>query len=115
MIWAEKTWVGEAMKDIDITKCYNPQSSVEPYPVNGRGNISTRQNQPVFENDTVTCISDRAREMQIAWKAAKSAPDIRYEKVEKIKQALMEGKYAVHADQVAEKICESYFDGFDGL
>jgi flagellar biosynthesis anti-sigma factor FlgM len=99
------------MKNCDITKCSNQQSVIEPYRPDASGDISLRRNQAAFKNDTVTCISSRAREMQIAWKAAKSAPDIRYDKVESIKRQVMEGRYQIHADQVAEKLCDSHSDG----
>lgn len=98
------------MKNLDITKCCNQQSGIEPYRVDAPGKISIRRNRAALENDTVTCISSRARELQIACKAAKSAPDIRHDKVENIKRQLMEGRYQIHADQVAEKLCDSHSD-----
>jgi flagellar biosynthesis anti-sigma factor FlgM len=52
---------------------------------------------------------EKNSEMQIAWKAAKSAPDIRRDKVEPIKKRLLEGRYEIDADRVAEKICDSLF------
>jgi flagellar biosynthesis anti-sigma factor FlgM len=97
------------MENLDAAKWYKQQNGIKPHAENTRGSSSTPRNQPAFKNDGMAWVSGRARKMQIAWKAAKSAHDIRREKVEKIKLRLIEGRYQIDADQVAEKICDSLF------
>lgn len=55
-------------------------------------------------------ISDHARELQIAKKAVKNAPDVRMDKVNDIKKRLESGTYNVSAEEVADKIVDNYFD-----
>ncbi len=55
-------------------------------------------------------ISDLAKELQIAKKAVKNAPDIRQDKVDDIKKRIQSGNYNVSAKEVADKMMEQYFD-----
>ncbi len=48
--------------------------------------------------------SNFAREMQLASKAVREAPEVRAEKVEQLKAQLEAGKYNVSASQIADKI-----------
>ena len=55
-------------------------------------------------------ISETAKYFQLAFKAAKDAPDIRTEKVEKIKAQIDAGTYNVSAQEVASKIASGIFN-----
>lgn len=57
-------------------------------------------------------ISDTAKYFQLAFKAAKNSPDIRIEKVEKIKEQIESGTYNVSAEEVAKKMLKSSFDQY---
>ena len=61
------------------------------------------------EKDSLN-ISDFGKELQIAKKAVGNAPDIRRDKVDAIKNQIVSGSYNVSAEEVANKIVESYFD-----
>lgn len=61
------------------------------------------------EKDSLA-ISDVAKELQIAKKAVKNTPDIRYDKVNDIKRRMKSGSYDVTAKEVADKIIDRYFD-----
>ncbi len=54
--------------------------------------------------------SRSARDYQIARNAVAAAPEIREEKVEKIKEALSSGTYNVSAQEIADKMVSKYFD-----
>ncbi|VFQ43633.1 flagellar biosynthesis anti-sigma factor FlgM [Desulfoluna butyratoxydans] len=56
--------------------------------------------------DRVTLSRD-SRDMQIARDAMMNTPDIRTEKVEELRNEVKEGRYAVPADKVADKIIAS--------
>lgn len=56
-------------------------------------------------NDMVS-ISEQGKDFQTALKAAREAPDIRIDKVEKIKQQMQEDKYDVSGQEVAGKIVD---------
>lgn len=53
-------------------------------------------------------ISETARYFQIALKAAKDSPDIRSEKVDRIKAEIEAGTYKVSAEDVAKKMMASF-------
>jgi len=55
-------------------------------------------------------ISSFGRDMQVAKKAVKEASDIRYDKVEDIKQRMASGTYNVSAQEVADKMVNNYFN-----
>ena len=55
-------------------------------------------------------ISETAKYFQLAFKAAKDAPDIRTEKVEAIKAQMDAGTYNVSAQEVASKMASGIFD-----
>lgn len=56
--------------------------------------------KPADKRDELV-LSDRAREIQLAMKAAKDAPDIREERVQAIREQLKDGTYSVSAEDVA--------------
>ena len=57
-------------------------------------------------------LSDTSKEIQIAKESADSTPDVRSEKVEQIKQAISEGRYAIDYEQVAEKMIGFMLNGY---
>ena len=52
-------------------------------------------------------ISSKAKDIQQATEAVNSAPDIRIEKVDRIKEQITNGTYSVSSEQLAEKILEN--------
>jgi negative regulator of flagellin synthesis FlgM len=52
-------------------------------------------------------ISSKAKDIQKATEAANAAPDIRIEKVDRIKEQITNGSYSVSSEQLAEKILEN--------
>lgn len=55
-------------------------------------------------------ISDTAKHFQLALKAAKDAPDIRQDKVDKIKAQIDSGTYNVSGKEVANKMMAGFFN-----
>jgi negative regulator of flagellin synthesis FlgM len=53
-------------------------------------------------------VSARAKEMATAHQAAKSAPDVREDKIEALKRQIAEGRYKVDADAVAERMLNDH-------
>jgi negative regulator of flagellin synthesis FlgM len=52
-------------------------------------------------------ISSKAKDIQKATEAVNVAPDIRVEKVDKIKDQIANGNYRVSSEQLAEKVLEN--------
>ena len=52
-------------------------------------------------------ISSKAKDIQKATEAVNTAPDIRIEKVDRIKEQITNGTYSVSSEQLAEKILEN--------
>ena len=61
--------------------------------------------------DKVTLSRD-SKDMQIARDAMLNTPDIRTEKVEELRNEVKEGRYAVSADKVADKMIASAIDEY---
>lgn len=78
------------------------------YKVNATDRIS-KASKIKKEKDSLA-ISDVAKELQIAKKAIKNTPDIRYDKVNDIKKRIQSGTYNVTAKEVADKMIDRYFD-----
>lgn len=55
-------------------------------------------------------ISNLGKDLQIAKKAVSEAEDVRWDKVNDIKQRMKSGTYNVSCEEVAEKMTESYFN-----
>jgi len=55
-------------------------------------------------------ISTLGRDLQVAKKAVNEADDIRWDRVNEIKQRMQSGTYNVSAEEVADKMVESYFN-----
>jgi len=52
-------------------------------------------------------ISSKAKDIQKATEAVNTAPDIRVEKVDRIKDQIANGDYRVSSEQLAEKVLEN--------
>ena len=52
-------------------------------------------------------ISSKAKDIQKANESINAAPDIRIEKVDRIKEQIANGSYSVSSEQLAEKILEN--------
>ena len=52
-------------------------------------------------------ISSKAKDIQQATEAVNAAPDIRIEKVDRVKEQIANGSYSVSSQQLAEKILEN--------
>ena len=52
-------------------------------------------------------ISSKAKDIQQATKAVNDTPDIRIEKVERIKEQISNGNYHVSSDELAEKVLKN--------
>lgn len=68
---------------------------------------SAKKEPAATASKDVVAISSKAVEMQEAIEAAKSAPDVRAEKVQMLKEEIGKGLYRVRGSNVAEKIIES--------
>lgn len=55
-------------------------------------------------------VSKTGKDYQTAKTAVKASPDIREDKVSKIKDALATGTYNVSAQEIADKMVSRYFD-----
>ncbi len=58
-----------------------------------------------YGKDSVV-FSDFARELQLASKAVREAPEVRADKVDQLRARIESGQYNVSASQIAEKILE---------
>ncbi len=67
------------------------------------------QNVSKNQKDSIE-ISSFGRDLQVARKAVSEADDIRYDKVNEIKQRMQSGTYDVSSREVAEKMVDSLFD-----
>ena len=61
---------------------------------------------PTTESSAVVNLTETAETLQILQKQLADAPAVDQQKIDSIKQALLEGKYQVDADKVAEKFIE---------
>lgn len=71
----------------------------------------TEQSGDVSKKDKVS-LSKASQDMKLAKEAVASAPDIRSENVDPIKQKVVQGKYNVDVEKVAEKMVGTYFNDF---
>ncbi len=60
------------------------------------------------EGSANTEISSRAKEMAQAKSVAAQAPEVRNDRIERLKQMIAEGKYKVDADKVAERMVKEH-------
>lgn len=57
-------------------------------------------------------ISQTGKDLQAVKQAVKDAPDVREDKVRRIKEQLASGTYHVSAEEFADKMVNSYFNTF---
>lgn len=55
-------------------------------------------------------ISTLGRDLQVAKKAVSETDDVRWDRVNEIKQRMQSGTYNVSAEEIADKMVESYFN-----
>lgn len=67
-------------------------------------------NQPVQQSGDKVNLSSRAREVQQASETLKSMPDVRTDKVEKVKMEVDKGTYKVVGAQVATDMLKETFE-----
>ena len=77
--------------------------------------VNSPEGQPAEANGEVrqkdkVSLSKASKDMQLAKEAVSSAPDIRPEKVNPIKQKIAEGKYDVNAEAVAERMIGTHIN-----
>lgn len=73
---------------------------------NVKNNIKSVKN---VSSDSIE-ISSIGKDMQIAKKAVNEAQDVRWDKVNDIKNRMKSGTYNVSCEEVADKMVKSYFD-----
>jgi negative regulator of flagellin synthesis FlgM len=75
------------------------------------GNKTASTKSPVGTSSTdgseQIAISSKAKEIQKATEVLNAAPDIRIEKVDQIKEQIMNGNYRVSSQKLAEKILKN--------
>lgn len=70
----------------------------------GRGESAGRVSQEKVE------VSSRAKDAAQARAAAKSAPDVREDKVARLKQSVQDGSYKMDADKVASSMVDEHME-----
>jgi negative regulator of flagellin synthesis FlgM len=78
--------------------------------VKSEGKTTTSNTQAKFSSTGSTeqvAISSKAKDIQQATKAVNDTPDIRVEKVERIKEKIADGNYHVSSDELAEKVLKN--------
>ncbi len=73
------------------------------------GNEKSKSSSVASQDDKIS-LSDTAKNLASLKSAVKNAPDVRAEKVDKIKNDIDAGNYDVTGKQVAEKIINSVID-----
>lgn len=91
-----KIW-GEIPK---VSGVYNKQKSIG----------KTGKADSIVLKKDVLSISSRAKDYQTVMKALKDSPDIREEKVRKLKEKYEAGQYEVKSSDIADKILKSVTD-----
>jgi negative regulator of flagellin synthesis FlgM len=96
------------MKITNVTSSYDRQAYVkeagETQRTEGVDNQGAVKNTGVSNQDVIVDISESSRELQVAKDAVAAAPDVRAEKVEALRSAIDNGKYAIDALKIAEKM-----------
>ena len=78
--------------------------------VKSGGKTTTSNTQAKVSSNGSTeqvAISSKAKDIQQATKAVNDTPDIRIEKVERIKEQISSGNYHVPSDKLAEKVLKN--------
>lgn len=95
-------------------KIYNTKTPVLSELNKPEKTVKKEPSASVSSPKDVVEISSRAVEMRGAIEAARSAPDIRTEKVQVLKEEIGRGMYKVRAGSVADKMLESVFEKKQG-
>ena len=77
------------------------------YQANNTNKITKANN---VSNPDCVEISQIGKEFQIAQQAVAATPDIREDKVNAIKASMASGTYNVSAEELADKLIDSFFD-----
>lgn len=77
------------------------------YQANSTNKITKANN---VSNPDCVEISQIGKEFQIAQQAVAATPDIREDKVNAIKASIASGTYNVSAEELADKLIDSFFD-----
>jgi negative regulator of flagellin synthesis FlgM len=97
---------------INITNKYDHNVYVtEPTEARRVEGQIVEQSGDVSKKDKVS-LSKASQDMKLAKDAVASAPDIRSEKVDPVKQQMGQGTYKVDAEKVADKMIGTYFNDF---
>ena len=88
--------------EMRITRSPNVNEIYKPSVINKPQILSRAE-----EKDSVT-ISERGKEFQTALKAVMNTPDIREDKVNRIKNDIDSGNYNVSAEEIASKMVDNY-------
>lgn len=88
------------------------KESTESSRLNIREQQPTGQKKETSREDIIVSLSDTCKEMKLAKEAVASIPEIRSEKVEKIREAILEDRYRIDSDKIAEKIIASIIGEF---
>jgi flagellar biosynthesis anti-sigma factor FlgM len=104
------------MNTLDATGNYERPGYVKEPAESSRVEIHkqqpTERKKETSRENIIVSLSDTCKEMKLAKEAVASAPEIRSEKVERIREAILEDRYRIHADKIAEKIIGSIITEF---
>ena len=92
-----------------MMKITNIHKAMDIYRTQSACTKPQKKNNTSLKKDTFS-LSSTGREYQIALKALAKTPDIRKEKVDKIKKQLESGTYNVTGKEVADKLVDQFFD-----
>lgn len=67
-----------------------------------------------LKSGTTVDISPEAQLMKQASEIAKSAPDMRLEKVEQLKKSIQEGTYQIESSKIADRLVDDHFKNHFG-
>ncbi len=99
------------MKIVDGTTHYKKQTYINESSKKDReGAGKTDSTQPDHLKEDTVSLSEGSRDIHIARKAVNDAPDVRSDKVAKLKQQISEGKYVIDPDKIAGKMISSAID-----
>lgn len=70
--------------------------------------VSGKKNKLSVKKDDLN-VSDEAREFQNVFKAVSSTPDIREDKINRIKDKIESGNYNINSEDIADKMLSKWF------
>ncbi|MBN1932145.1 MAG: flagellar biosynthesis anti-sigma factor FlgM [Desulfobacterales bacterium] len=95
------------MKLSDSFACYWQQNNIKPTKLDVNQESFNQRRDCSAKPYVTVSISDVSKRMRITKDTASPAPNIRIEKVKKIKQQIEKGTYMINVDQIAERILNS--------